>query len=120
MILTEPLWTSYIDDAVYWRSQCDIDQRGNNIVRQDDLDKGRGHANRLPIGGELSGDRSYELKELRSAEDRIGYSCGLDQLLLSDFRTHLAAIRDAIGTDNGYCNVMTHTGDCLRGEQVPG
>src|SRR5215510_8526993 len=83
-----------------WRSQCDIDQRGNNIVRQDGLDKGRGHAKRLPIGGELSGDRSDELKELRSAEDRIRYSGGLDQLLLSDFRTQIAALRDAIGTDD--------------------
>ena len=97
---TEPLWTSQIDDAVYWRSQCDIEQRGNNVIRQDGLEKDRGHANRLPIGGELSGDRPYELKELCSAEDCKGYSSGLDQLLLSNFRTHIAAIRDAIATDN--------------------
>ena len=81
VVETEPLWTSDIDDAVYWRSQGDIDQRGNHIVRQDGLEKGSGHAHRLPFGGELSGDRSYELKELCSAEDRIGYSGGLDQLL---------------------------------------
>jgi hypothetical protein len=41
----------------------------------------------LSIGGELSGDRPYELKELRSADDCVGYFSGLDQLLLSDFRT---------------------------------
>jgi hypothetical protein len=34
------------------------------------------------------------------ALEAIGYSCGLDQRFLSDFRTHIAAIRDAIGTDN--------------------
>jgi len=49
--------------------------------RSDGLEKGRGRANRLPIGGELSDDRPYELKELRSAEDGIAYVCGLDQLL---------------------------------------
>lgn len=71
---TEPLWTSYVDNIVYWRAQCDIDQRGSNVVRQDGLDVGRRHANRLPIGWELSDDRPYELKELRSADDCIGYS----------------------------------------------
>src|SRR5262249_49151023 len=77
VVETEPLWTSYLDDAVYWRSQGDIDQRGNNIVRQDGLDQGSGYANRLPFGGELSGDRSYELKELRRAEVCRGHSAGL-------------------------------------------
>ena len=57
-------------------------------------------AARLPIGWKLSDDRPYELKELRSADDCIGYSCGPDQLLLGDFRTQIAAMSDAIGADN--------------------
>jgi len=54
----------------------------------------------LPIGWELSDDLPYELKELRRADDCIGYSCGPDQLLLGDFCTQIAAIRNAIGADN--------------------
>ena len=50
----------------------------------------------------------------------MGDSCGPDQRLLSHFRTQIAAIRDAIGTDYRYGDMMTHTGVRLRGEQVPG
>jgi len=41
-------------------------------------------------------------------------------LLLSDFRTYIAAIRDTTGTHNSYCNVMTRTSVCLRRKQVSG
>ena len=48
---TEPLWTSQIDNAVYWRSQCDIDQRGNNVIRQDGLEKAEGKRTVCPSVG---------------------------------------------------------------------
>ena len=48
---TEPLWTSYVDNTVYWRAQCDIDQHGSNVVRQDGLDTASGHATVCPSVG---------------------------------------------------------------------
>ena len=48
---TEPLWTSQIDDPVYWRSQCDIDQRGNNVIRQDGLENTEGERTVRPSVG---------------------------------------------------------------------
>lgn len=98
---SKPLRAGQVNGTVRRRSQGDIDQGVNHVVRQDGLEKGRRGANRLPLVGELRADRPDELEEPRGAEDAIGYVCVLDRLLLGDLRTHVAAIGDAVGADNG-------------------
>src|SRR5262245_35971187 len=61
---TYPFRTRQFDRAVQRFLDCDIGQRGSDIIRRDGLRKGRRQPNRLPVGSRL-GDAAHELEELR-------------------------------------------------------
>jgi hypothetical protein len=63
--------TRQLDRAVQRLVDCDVGQRGCDVIGHDGLHQSRWQPNRLPFGGRL-GDAADELEELHRADDRMG------------------------------------------------
>ena len=114
---TDRFGARQLDRAVQRLLDCDVGQRGSDVIRHDGLHHRRRQSNRLAVGGRL-GDAADELEELRCADDRVGNQRGLDQVFLGHLRAEVTTGKQTIGADNRQRDVMSHAGGRFGGKEV--
>src|ERR1041385_3713631 len=105
-VKTQLLRSSKFHSSIQRRSDGHSGHRTGDIVRCYRLKTDRWHVNRVAIGC-FVGDALQELEELRRPHDRIRDRGFLDQLLLCDLRTEVAAVRQTFRADDRQCHMMS-------------
>src|SRR5256886_12707109 len=92
----ELLGAAYFDDAVDRITDGDPPYCGGDIVRRHGLEQHRCQADGIAVGRGVR-DAIDELEELCRVNDRVWDRRSLDQRFLSDFRSEVPALRQAVG-----------------------
>src|SRR5690242_188433 len=100
-------------------AEDDVRERAHDIVRDDGLHVGSRQAYHVAFGGRV-GDPPHEFGELRGAQDRVRDSARLDQVFLRHLGTQVAALRQAIGSDDRKRDVVAYARRPFGRQQVPG
>src|SRR5512132_384347 len=119
LVETEPLWPRHLEDAVHRGSHRDPADRTRDILSRHGLDQNRRQTHRVAIGCSVS-DALDELEELRGVDDRVRDRRLLDQPLLGDLRTEVAALGKAFGSHDRQGDVMAYPCRSLGLEEIAG
>src|SRR5687768_9611812 len=92
---TELLWPRHFNYAVDRRSYGDLANRTRDILSRHGLDQNGCESYRVAFRRFVGDSLELELEELRSVDDRVLDRRSLDQVLLSDLGTKVAAFGEA-------------------------
>src|SRR5438105_2488750 len=104
-VKAELLGAADFDDAVDRSTDGGPRYGGGDIVRGDGLEQHWCQADGIAVGRGVR-DVLDELEELRRVNDRVWDRRSLDQRFLSDFRSEVSALRQAVGAHDRKGNVM--------------
>jgi hypothetical protein len=113
----DPLRSRGLDEGVDGLGNGGIGNGGRDVLGRDRLQVRSGHDDGVAVGRRIR-DSGQELEELSGPDDGVRHRRRLDQLLLSKLGAHVAAVRYAVGTDDGQGDVVPDAGCGFSGQQV--